>query len=247
MLIVPAIDLFGGRCVRLLQGSFSNTTRYDDDPAARATGFVDAGARMIHIVDLDAAAGKGADNRKVISAIRSAVPCLLQAGGGVRSEADARALVDLGVDRIVVGTALVRSPGEVARWISLLGPRFIGGIDARDGRVKVSGWAEDAELQDEDAAGRLGGLGLSGLVYTNISRDGTLGGPDIERTSRAALASGLPTILSGGIGSDADVEAVFAFADPLIRGVIVGKALYEGAVDLSDLVRRFDRDPEVRW
>jgi phosphoribosylformimino-5-aminoimidazole carboxamide ribotide isomerase len=247
MLVIPAIDLYAGRCVRLFQGSFSRTTRYADDPADRARGFADLGAAWLHIVDLDAAEGKGADNRAVIARIRAAVSCRIQVGGGIRSEGDAGALVDRGIDRVVVGTALIRSPDEVAGWASRLEGRLAAGIDARDGRVKVAGWAEDAGISDLDAAHRLAGLGLIGLVYTNISRDGTLAGPDIERTRLAARAAGLPTILSGGIGSEKDVRAVFDCHEPLVRGVILGKALYEGAVDLKTLLDRFTRDREAQW
>ncbi len=247
MLVIPAIDLYGGRCVRLRQGSFSAAVRYSDDPAERARDFAGRGARWIHVVDLDAAQGKGADNRAAIARIRAAVDCRLQVGGGVRTEQDARALAGLGVDRIVVGTLLVRAPEEVGRWVTALGRLFVGGVDARDGRVKVSGWAEDAAMTDTEAVRRLAGLGLRGLVYTNISRDGTLAGPDIERTAAAAAAAELPTIVSGGIGGRADVEAVASRRDPLIAGVIVGKALYEGAVELGDLLSSFSAGPDPDW
>jgi phosphoribosylformimino-5-aminoimidazole carboxamide ribotide isomerase len=247
MLVIPAIDLYGGRCVRLHQGSFSRATLYSDDPAERAREFADRGARWIHVVDLDAAEGKGAHNRTAIARVRAAAGCRLEVGGGVRTAEDARAIAGLGVERIVVGTALVRAPAEVARWASSLGRLFVGGIDARDGRVKVSGWTEDGQLADTEAAGRLAGLGLRGMIYTNIARDGTLAGPDIEATRRVAAAARLPTVLSGGIGSRADVEAVFRLTDPLIAGVIVGKALYEGAVDLGDLLESFSREPDPEW
>jgi phosphoribosylformimino-5-aminoimidazole carboxamide ribotide isomerase len=247
MIVLPAIDLYGGRCVRLTQGRFTDAVRYADDPVEQARLFASAGARWIHVVDLDAAEGRGADNRAAVARIRAAVPCRVECGGGVRSRDDARALLDCGVDRIIVGTLLVRDPEQVARWVAEMGRCFVGGIDARDGKVKVSGWAEDAALSDTEAAARLAGLGLRGMVYTNISRDGTLGGPDLERTCRAAAAAGLPTIVSGGIGSRAHVEAVFRRADPLLAGVIVGKALFEGAVDLSDLTASFGRDPLPDW
>jgi phosphoribosylformimino-5-aminoimidazole carboxamide ribotide isomerase len=247
MLIIPAIDLYDGGCVRLLRGSYTAATRYPDDPADRARFFADRGARWIHVVDLDAAEGKGRDNRRVIQRIRAAVGCRLQSGGGVRAEADARALAGLGVDRLVVGTLLVRDPQEVARWVGALGRIFVGGIDARDGRVKVSGWAEDAAVSDTQAAAALSALGIRGMVYTNISRDGTLEGPDIERTASAAAAAGLPTIVSGGIGSRAHVEAVFLRGDPRVAGVIIGKALYEGAVDLEELLGSFSQGPDPEW
>ncbi len=247
MLLIPAIDLLDGRCVRLRQGSFSEATRYNADPVEMARSFAGLGARWLHVVDLDAAEGRGKDNRAVIGRIREAVGCRLEAGGGVRAEQDARRLLALGVDRIVLGTALVRSPRLTAEWIARIGPRFAGGIDAHDGRVKIAGWSLDAELSDVEAAAGLAGLGISGLVYTSIARDGTLGGPDIVRTNAAARAAGLPTILSGGIGSAADVETAAAEADPLIVGIILGKALYEGRADLGELIRRFPQESRSPW
>ena len=156
-------------------------------------------------------------------------------------------MLELGVDRIVLGTVLVRSPREVAAWTARLGPRFVGGIDARGGMVRIAGWSADAGVRDVDAAAGLAGLGLRGLIYTSIERDGTLGGPDIERTNAAARAAGLPTILSGGIGTDADVEAAASAAGPLVVGIILGKALYEGRVDLGALLKRFRQDAPSPW
>jgi len=236
-LVVPAIDLRAGRCVRLVQGSFSSATVFPLDPAEQARRFAAAGARMIHVVDLDAAEGKGIDNRAAICAVRAAVPCVLEVGGGVRSDDDARRLVDLGIERIVVGTALAASPKTVAGWIERFGRRFVAGIDARAGRVRVAGWTTDGGIVDTDLAARLAALGIVGLVYTNIAVDGTLEGPDVARTAEVARAAGLPTLLSGGIGCEADVEAAAA-ADPLVVGAIVGRAMYEGRVDLAGLIAR---------
>jgi phosphoribosylformimino-5-aminoimidazole carboxamide ribotide isomerase len=247
MLLIPAIDLRGGRCVRLLQGSFSATTRYENDPVATARGYADHGVRWIHVVDLDAAEGKGGDNLEVIEKIRRAVPCCLEVGGGVRSESQAARLLSLGVDRVVLGTVLVRSPNEVAGWTARLGERFAAGVDARDGRVKVAGWSEDAGVTDTVFAGGLKSLGVRWLIYTNISRDGTLAGPDIERTNEAARAAGLPTILSGGIGSEGDVERAAESADPLVVGVILGKALYESRIDLGRLIKRLPQVTPSAW
>jgi phosphoribosylformimino-5-aminoimidazole carboxamide ribotide isomerase len=241
-LVVPAIDLRAGRCVRLVQGSFPSATVFPLDPAEQARRFADAGARMIHVVDLDAAEGKGRDNRAAIAAIRAAVPCALEVGGGVRSADDARALVELGAERIVVGTLLVRDPDAVAAWAERFGRRFVGGIDARAGRVRVSGWTQDGGIADTELAGRLAGLGVVALVYTNIAVDGTMAGPDVERTAEVARAAGLPTFLSGGIGGEADIERAAA-ADPLVVGAIVGRAMYEGKVDLARLLARFPQQP----
>jgi phosphoribosylformimino-5-aminoimidazole carboxamide ribotide isomerase len=247
MLLLPAIDLRAGRCVRLLQGSFSDSTDYSSDPVETARGFEGDGARWLHIVDLDAAEGKGADNLRVIERIRRALSCRIQVGGGVRGLNQARALLDLGVDRLVVGTMVVRSPEEVHRWTGLLGPRLAAGIDARDGRVKISGWTEDTARADTEVAAGLGSLGLRWLIYTNISRDGTLSGPDIPRTNAAARAAGLPTILSGGIGSEQDVDDVARLREPHVSGVILGKVLYESRANLAALIRRYPQSAFPDW
>ncbi len=233
--------------MRLLRGSFTDVTRYSEDPVATARGFADVGARWVHVVDLDAAEGKGADNTAVIERIRKAVSCRIEAGGGVRSEEAARRLLDLGVDRVVVGTALVRQPRDVAAWVRALGPRFAAGVDARDGAVKVGGWTEGTSRRDVDVAAGIAALGMRWMVYTNISRDGTLGGPDIERTSAAARAAGVPTVLSGGIGSEKDIEDAVEKADPLVAGVILGKAVYESRVDLGSLFRRYPQGSGGAW
>ncbi len=247
MLLVPAIDLRAGRCVRLLQGSFSETTRYSADPVATAQGFEQSGARWIHVVDLDAAEGKGAENLRVIERIRGAVTCAVQAGGGVRTREQAARLIDLGIDRVVVGTTLIRSPALVAEWTAALGPRFAAGLDARDGRLRVAGWTEDADRTDTDVAAGLLSLGITWLIYTNISRDGTMAGPDSERTAAAARAAGLPTILSGGIGSEEHVDQVAERRDPLVVGVILGRALYESRIDLGRLCRRYPQGELSGW
>jgi phosphoribosylformimino-5-aminoimidazole carboxamide ribotide isomerase len=247
LLLLPAIDVSGGRCVRLLQGSFSEATRYSLDPVEAARSFAGAGARWLHVVDLDAAEGKGVNNRLLIGRMRRAVSCRIEVGGGVRTEEDARLLLDQGVDRIVLGTVLAKARGEAAAWIARLGPRFVGAIDARDGRVRVAGWTADAGFADTELAGVAAAMGVRGIVYTNIARDGTLSGPDIERTNAVARAAGLPTILSGGIGRLEDVEEVAARRASLLVGVILGKALYESRVDFASLVIRFPQESGSAW
>ena len=247
MLLLPAIDLREGRCVRLLRGSFSTTTSYSSDPVACARSFARDGARWIHIVDLDAAEGKGRDNLDVIGRIREAVSCRLQVGGGVRRADQAARLLGLGVQRIVLGTVLIKSPADVAAWVRIHGPRFAAGVDAANGSVRVAGWTEDAGRKDTDVAAGLAAAGIRWLVYTNIERDGTLSGPDIPRTNAAARAAGLPTMLSGGIGSESDVEKVAESKDPLVAGLILGKALYEGRVDLARLIKLFPQEDDSSW
>jgi phosphoribosylformimino-5-aminoimidazole carboxamide ribotide isomerase len=287
MIVIPAIDLLGGACVRLEQGSYDSARCYAGDPAAVALGFARAGARWVHLVDLDAARGAGARgetrqggrypggaNRHAIRRIREALGraagpggssespqaspgCRLEVGGGIRSAEDLAELAEAGADRLILGTVLVHDPDQVAAWIAArrasgqgsgaaggpavagAGPELWAGIDALDGRVRVSGWAEEGGLEDLELARRARELGLGGIIYTSITRDGTLGGPDIERTNRVAEASGLPVVLSGGIGSEADVERVHRERVEGVVGVSVGKALYEGRVELGELIRRY--------
>lgn len=233
--------------MRLLRGSFSQETRYPVDPAEMARLFESIGIRWIHIVDLDAAEGRGKDNLDTLLRVRRAVSCRLEVGGGVRTAEQAARLLGIGVDMIVLGTVVVKSPASVAQWTAQLGARLIGGVDAMDGVVRVAGWTEDGGRSDADVASGLSALGLRGLIYTNISRDGTLAGPDIERTNAAARASGLPTLLSGGIGSMEDVMNAARTSDPLIAGIILGKALYESRLDLGALVRQFPQQPGSAW
>ena len=239
MLIIPAIDLMGGKCVRLLRGRYDTSRVYDEKPADMARRLAQAGAAWLHVVDLDAARGD-ADNRNTIEAIRRAVPCPIEVGGGIRSAADVKRLIELGVDRLILGTVLVSDPAAATDWLRRYGgERFAAGIDARDGRVKVKGWEKDGGRDDQEMALGLATAGLERLIYTSIGRDGTLAGPDIERTNMVAKAAGLPTLMSGGIGSEEHVEMVARERHPLVRGIITGKAIYEGKIDLARLVARF--------
>ncbi|MFO8041895.1 MAG: 1-(5-phosphoribosyl)-5-[(5-phosphoribosylamino)methylideneamino] imidazole-4-carboxamide isomerase [Alkalispirochaeta sp.] len=231
MIIIPAIDLIGGACVRLRQGSYADTTVYDENPVAMAQRLVDAGARRLHLVDLDAARSQG-DNRTVIRDIRRAVSVELEVGGGVRDHDALQAVLDLGIDYAVVGTVLARDPDTVSRWTETGGARMIASIDARDGWVRVSGWQEDTALRAEDLARRAGTMGFSAVEYTNIARDGMLEGPDIDGTVEVAQATTIPVILSGGVAATEDAERVQRLSGGLVAGMIVGRALYEGRFDL---------------
>ncbi len=237
--IIPAIDLLEGSCVRLYQGRFDSARRYSEDPVAVARGFERAGARWLHLVDLDAARGIGANNREAIRRVRRAVSCRLEVGGGIRSERDLRELELAGAERLVLGTVLAAHPERVAAWRARFSGELRAGIDALEGRARVAGWGEEAGLEDRELALRAGELGLKGIVHTSIARDGTLEGPDLEASNRLAEACGLPVILSGGIGRAEDVESVYRRRLPAVIGVIVGKALYEGRVDLAELLRRY--------
>jgi len=235
MIPIPAIDLIDGRCVRLTEGVFDSKKAYSDDPAAMAASFAAAGAERLHVVDLDAARSTG-NNRGILAAIREAFPGVLDVGGGIRSLEDARDLRALGADYLVVGTALAEGPDEVRRWAAELGPVLIAGIDARNGEVKVSGWESGTALRATALARTAREIGCVEIIYTDIARDGTLSGPNIPETVAVAEASGLPVVISGGVGSMADLERLAADPPPGIAGVIFGKALYEGTVDLERAV-----------
>lgn len=236
MTAIPAIDLIDGRCVRLTEGRFDSVRVYNEDPVETAKSFAGAGARRLHVVDLDAARGQG-DNRRSIALIRRAFPGIIDVGGGVRKSKDAENLLDIGIDLIVVGTSLAENPEEVGEWTADFGQVFIAGIDARDGMVKTSGWEEGSVLRAVDLAVTAGELGLIEIIYTDIARDGTMKGPNISETETIAAASGLPVIISGGVGSMADLKAMTTNLSRGITGVIFGKALYEGTIDLCEAIK----------
>jgi phosphoribosylformimino-5-aminoimidazole carboxamide ribotide isomerase len=247
MTIIPAIDLLGGRCVRLYKGRYDESVTYNDDPVKTAEAFCEAGARRIHVVDLDAARSDGS-NRTVLREIRRAVPAVIETGGGIRSEKDVEELLEAGADRLILGTVLVRNPDLVEGWIRKYGPRFIAGIDALNGLVKVAGWEKSGGVSDLDLASRAAELGFISIIYTNIDRDGTLEGPDLERTLQVAEASGLPVIVSGGISGIGDCQRAARHlrppGSPGITGIITGKAVYEGRIDLAEAVKSVQTDEE---
>lgn len=230
--LYPAIDLRGGRVVRLLQGDYDRETSYGDDPVAVALSFAEAGARWIHVVDLDAARTGDPVNRPVVAAIASAVRggASVQTGGGVRSVEDVRALAAVGVGRVVMGSAAVRDPRLVDEAAGEL-PVAVG-LDHRDGELAVHGWTEGSGVRLFDALGWY--PRASAFVITDIGRDGMLEGPDVDGLAAAALATDVPVIASGGVSSLDDVRALARIPD--LGGVITGKAIYEGRFSVSDAV-----------
>jgi phosphoribosylformimino-5-aminoimidazole carboxamide ribotide isomerase len=236
--LFPAIDLRGGRCVRLYQGDYGRETVYGDDPVAQAEAFAAAGAPWIHVVDLDAARTGEAANRAVVAAIAAAVDVPVQAGGGVRDDAAADALLAAGVRRVVVGTAALADPAWVRRLAARHPGRVAVGLDARGRDVAVHGWTEGSGRDLVDLARGFDDAGVAALVVTEIGRDGTLAGPDLGQLGDVLAATGLDVVASGGVGTLADLRALAALdvGGRHLAGAIVGRALYEGAFALPDAV-----------
>ena len=239
--LFPAIDLRGGRFVRLVEGDFDSETVYGDDPLSLAEAFADAGARWIHVVDLDAARTGEPLNRKVIGAIAGAVRgrASVQAGGGVRSERDAEQLLTAGVSRVVVGTAALENPGLFAALCSEWPERVAAGIDHRAGEVRLRGWTEGAGVKVAEAVEAVAGAGAAAVVVTDIARDGRLAGPDIEGLAELIARFDIPVIASGGVSGIDDIETLAQLSSPTGRrlaGVIVGKAIYEGRVGVGSAI-----------
>ena len=247
MLIIPAIDIIDGKCVRLYRGDYSKVTNYSDSPADVAVQLEEAGAQRIHIVDLDAAKGDGENNRKTISEIRKKTSAVLELGGGIRGDDDIREILDIGIDRLILGTVFARKPETGGEWTSKYGKKFIAGIDALNGEVKVSGWEKGSGVKDTDLAAKAGEYGFCSIIYTNISRDGTLSGPDTERTALIADASSLPVIVSGGISCEDDFKNITENSSYYgrIAGIITGKAFYEGKFSLTDVIDKYQKDDGV--
>jgi phosphoribosylformimino-5-aminoimidazole carboxamide ribotide isomerase len=232
MLILPAIDLRGGQCVRLRQGDYQQETVFGADPGAMARRWVSEGARYLHLVDLDGAReGRPVNGASVRSIVECGVPC--QLGGGLRTEADIVEVLSWGVDRVVIGTKALQSPS----WLQQMCARFPGkivlGIDAKNGRVATQGWLEVSELPALDLARRCGSLPLAALVYTDISRDGMMQGANVEAMRELAAAVPLPVIASGGVTTMDDVRRLAALN---LAGCIVGRALYEGSLHLAEII-----------
>jgi phosphoribosylformimino-5-aminoimidazole carboxamide ribotide isomerase len=233
MILFPAIDLKDGVCVRLRQGAIDQATVYNTDPAAQARSFAAAGCRWLHVVDLDGAFAGAPRNAEAVKAILAAVDVSVQLGGGIRDLARIEAWLEAGVRRVVLGTAAIENMGLVRTAAARFPGQVAGGIDARGGRVAVDGWARTTDVMARDLAIRIAESGIAAIIYTDIERDGVLGGPNIEAT--VALAEGLPVpvIASGGVSTLDDLKALKAEAYRGIAGAIVGRALYDGRIDLK--------------
>ncbi len=236
MIIIPAIDLKEGKCVRREQGLMDKDTVFNGNPAAQAKAWQDQGAELLHIVDLDGAFAGEPKNRAAIEAIIKAISIPSQLGGGIRDMATIEAYLALGLARVIIGTAAQRNP-ELVREACLKFPgHIVVGIDAKNGMVAVQGWAELTDISAVDLARKFEGFSVSAIIYTDISRDGMLQGPNLEATKALAESVSIPIIASGGVSSLKDIQNLMAIESSGISGVITGKAVYTGAIRLAEAV-----------
>ena len=236
MLVIPAIDLKEGRCVRLEQGLMEKDTVYSDDPGAQAKSWQEQGGELLHIVDLDGAFAGVPKNKAAIEAIIRAVTIPTELGGGIRDLATIEAYLALGIDRVILGTVAKENPALVAEACRKFPGHIVVGIDAKDGRVAVRGWGEVTEKKATDLAREMEGLGVAAIIYTDIARDGMLQGPNIAATKALAESITIPVIASGGLSTLDDIRRLMAIESSGVTGVITGKAIYSGAIDLREAV-----------
>ena len=236
MLIFPAIDIRGGKCVRLLKGDFAEETVFSDDPAAMARKWQQQGAQFLHLVDLDGALAGKSQNLATVRAILSVVTIPVELGGGIRTMANIDEVLALGVRRIILGSVAVHDPDLVKAACAKYGNRVVVGIDAKDGIVAVDGWGVSGNVQVGTLAKAMAEAGVRTIIYTDIARDGTLEGVNVEATARLARESGVQIVASGGVKSVEDIRALKAYEKDGIEGVIVGKSIYMGTLDLQEAI-----------
>jgi phosphoribosylformimino-5-aminoimidazole carboxamide ribotide isomerase len=244
MIILPAIDIKDGTCVRLYQGDFDRLTTYDADPVQVAQRWQEAGASWLHVVDLDGALNGYPANLEAIRRIRSAVSLHIECGGGMRTLDSMQRMHDMGIDRIILGTIALTDPDLLQAALQRWPERIVVGLDARDGRVAIAGWRETSQIQATALAGELAASGVARFVYTDIARDGALRGPNLPglqamQAAISGVSSGSALIASGGIASIADLQAIARLG---IEGAIAGKALYTGTIDLAQAIQLCERE-----
>jgi phosphoribosylformimino-5-aminoimidazole carboxamide ribotide isomerase len=237
MIIIPAIDLKEGKCVRLRQGVMNSATIFGDDPAVMAQRWAGMGAARLHVVDLDGSVAGRPANLDCIRKLVEAADIPVQVGGGIRNADIIRQYLDVGVDTVILGTIAVRNPEQVKEYITAFPGRVAVGIDARAGRVAVQGWTEGTELQAAELASWFVECPPRWFIYTDIERDGMMQGPNIESTKLFAHSTPTPVILSGGVSTIADVERILPLEMDGVGAIIIGRALYEGAIDLQELLK----------
>ncbi len=232
--IIPAVDIRGGKCVRLYQGDYAQETVFGEDPVEMALRWEGEGATRLHVVDLDAARSGEPVNLEIIARIARTLRIPVQMGGGVRNREAVQRVLEAGISRAIVGTAAAANPETASDLFREFGESLILGLDARDGKVATAGWRETTEWTAADLASEMKAAGARRIIFTDIATDGTGTGPSVESTRRLAETAGIPVIASGGVGSVADIARVAELEAAGVEGVIVGKALYTGAVRLPE-------------
>lgn len=237
MIVFPAIDILGGRAVRLAQGDYDRVTVYNEDPVAQAREFAEAGAEWIHVVDLDGARDGIPGNIEAVERIAREVGLPIQNGGGIRTLETMQRLEDAGVSRMVLGTKLATDHEFVREAVARFGDKVVAGIDARDGMVAVEGWREGTSTPADELVAELRDLGIRHLVYTDISRDGMQVGVNVDAYEKIAETAGFPVIASGGVSTLDDLHALASLGPDTVEGAITGRALYEGSFKLKHAIR----------
>ncbi|MCD6460461.1 1-(5-phosphoribosyl)-5-[(5-phosphoribosylamino)methylideneamino]imidazole-4-carboxamide isomerase [bacterium] len=237
MLIIPAIDLIDGKCVRLDQGKADKKTVYSNNPSDIAENFSFAGAKRLHVVDLDGAFKGSPENIKALSAIRKNFKGIIEFGGGIRTFGDIEKILSAGADRIILGTMAYKSHDFVKECINKYGDIFIVGIDAKNGYVAVKGWVETTKIKAVDLACDMEFLGIKKIIFTDIARDGMLKGPNIESLKKMLKSVSIKIISSGGISKIDDIRKIAELKHPAVEGIIIGKALYTGAIDINEVIK----------
>ena len=232
MILFPAIDLKDGRCVRLKRGEMGSAQAFNDDPAAQAVSFERAGFSRLHCVDLDGAFAGRPANAEAVRAIRAATALPIQLGGGIRDMKTIAAWLETGIARVILGTAALKNPALVREAARAFPGRIVVGADAKGGWIATEGWAEVSELTPAELGRRFEDAGVAAMLFTDVDGDGLLGGVNVAATAALARAVRIPVIASGGVGGNADIAALIAAAEPNIEGVVIGRALYDGWIDI---------------
>lgn len=235
MIVIPAVDIKDGKCVRLVQGKKEAVTVYSDDPASMAKHWADLGAKLLHVVDLDGAFTGEQKNFDIIVAIRKAINIPVQVGGGIRDIKGIERLINIGIDRTIIGTSAVNEPDMIRKACEKFPGKVLVGVDAKGGKVAVKGWEEMTEWKVIEFAGKMEAQGAAGIIYTDIARDGMLSGPNLDAMAEMVNALKIPVIASGGVSSIDDIKNLMQIEN--LRGVITGKALYSGALDLKEAIK----------
>ena len=237
MILFPAIDLKDGRCVRLKRGEMDTATVFNDDPAAQARSFAEAGFRWLHCVDLNGAFEGRSVNAEAVAAIRAAIDLPIELGGGLRDMKGIAAWLEAGITRVILGTVALTNPDLVKQAAREFPGRIVVGADAKGGKIATAGWAETSDLTPIELGKRFEDAGVAAVLYTDVDRDGLLGGVNVAATAALAKALTIPVIASGGVSAIGDIEDLIATGEPNIEGVVVGRALYDGRIDPAAALR----------